>query len=116
MVTPASEKKHHNTYGILTLAVCGKGADVSALLYTVSIRCRTVPRTCVYSGKELADGSRRQLSIAADTGMWSADAEAQAATVLFLERVPNRTEHRSIAAFLKPQSVLRRQDKFSVFF
>jgi len=37
MVTPASEKKHHNTYGILALAVCGKGADVSALLYTVSI-------------------------------------------------------------------------------
>jgi hypothetical protein len=37
MVTSASEKKHHNTYGILALAVCGKGADVSALLHTVSI-------------------------------------------------------------------------------
>ena len=48
--------------------------------------------------------------------MWSADAEAQAATVLFLGREPNRTEHRSIAAFLKPRSVLRRQDRSSVFF
>jgi len=59
MVTPASEKKHHNTYGILALAVCGKGADVSALLYIVSIRCRAVPRTCAGSGEELADGNRR---------------------------------------------------------
>ena len=37
-------------------------------------------------------------------------------TVLFLEREPNCTGHRSIAAFLKPQSVLRRQDRSSVFF
>ncbi|WP_442720056.1 hypothetical protein [Treponema sp.] len=59
MVTSASEKKPHNTYGILALAVCGKGADVSAFLYTAFIRCRTVPKTCAGSGKELADGNRR---------------------------------------------------------
>ena len=66
--------------------------------------------------RSLQTATGGQLSIAADTGMWSAAAETQYATVLFLERAPNRTEHRSIAAFLKPRSVLRRQDRFSVFF
>ena len=66
--------------------------------------------------RSLQTATGGQLSIAADTGMWSADAEAQAATVLFLEREPDCTEDRSIAAFLKPQSVFRRQDRFSVFF
>ena len=66
--------------------------------------------------RSLQTATGGQLSIAADTGMWSAAAEPQYATVLFLERAPNRTEHRSIAAFLKPRSVLRRQDRSSVFF
>ena len=69
MVTPASEKKHHNTYGILALAVCAKA--LMSRRFCILFLSDAVPSrglACIQV-RSLQTATGGQLSIAADTGM-----------------------------------------------